>query len=272
MAVYDKYGNRIDEGADKLMLDYDSVVISCNHRGYSAVAPENTIPAYKLSKRMGFNYVETDVSFTSDGVPMLLHDATIDRTSNGTGTLSNMTYDEVRQYDFGSWKSAAYAGTTIPTLEEFLALCRSIMLHPYIELKDNGGYTQAQIQQVVDLVNKYGMRGKCSYISFSSTYLNYVKNYDPYAILGFLKSTASTSDITGTCTNLQTGTNLVFFAPKYTAITSSIVTAAANAKIPIRTWTINDASTMLGLDPYVTGITSDNIIAGKVLFDANIND
>lgn len=272
MAVYDKNGNRIDEGSDTLNLDYDAIVISCNHRGYSAVAPENTLPAYRLSKKMGFNWVETDVSFTSDGVPMLLHDATIDRTSNGTGTLSDMTYDQVRQYDFGSWKSSVYAGTVIPTLEEFLALCRAIMLYPYIELKDNGGYTEAQIQQVVDLVNKYGMRGKCAYISFSSTYLTYVKNYDPYATLGFLKSTASASDITTTCANLQTGTNLVFFAPKYTAITTSIVNTAATAKIPIRTWTINDASTMLGLDPYVTGITSDNLIGGKVLYDANIDD
>lgn len=271
MAVYDKYGNKIDEGADELNLDYDAVVISCNHRGYSAVAPENTLPAYRLSKQMGFKYVETDISFTSDGVPMLLHDATIDRTSNGSGTLANMTYEQVRQYDFGSWKSSEYAGTVIPTLAEFLELCRALMLHPYIELKDNGNYTQAQIQQIVDLVSSYGLKGKVTYISFSSTYLGYVKAYDPDATLGFLKSTASTSDIT-TCTNLKTETNLVFFAPKYTAITTAIVNACIEADIPIRTWTINDASVMLGLNPYVSGITSDNIIAGKVLYENFIND
>ena len=267
MAVYDKNGNRIDEGY-KLDLNYDAVVISCNHRGYSTVAPENTIPAYQLSKQKGFNYVETDVSFTSDGVPMLLHDATIDRTSNGSGTLSNMTYEQVRQYDFGSWKSSAYAGTVIPTLEEFLALCRAIMLHPYIELKDNGNYTQAQIQQIVDLVNKYGLRGKVSYISFSTTYLGYVKAYEPSATLGYLNSNASASHVS-TCNNLKTDTNLVFYAPKYTTLTDAICNSFATAKIPIRVWTVNDSSAMLSMNPYVTGITSDNIIAGKVLYEAN---
>ena len=135
MAIYDINGNRIDESATGTALNYDATILSVNHRGYSTVAPENTLPAYKLSKRMGFNYVETDVSFTSDGVAMLLHDATIDRTSNGSGTLANMTYDEVRQYDFGSWKSSAYAGTVIPTLAEFLSLCKNIMLHPSHQAK-----------------------------------------------------------------------------------------------------------------------------------------
>lgn len=267
MAIYDINGNpvAVDSG-----IDYDATVISCNHRGYSTVAPENTLPAYKLSKKMGFTYVETDVSFTSDGVPMLLHDATIDRTSNGSGTLSEMTYDQVRQYDFGSWKSSAYAGTVIPTLEEFLALCKSIILHPYIELKDNGGYTEAQIQQVVDMVNAYGLRGKVSYISFSSTYLGYVKNYDAEATLGFIKSSPAASDIT-TCQNLSTESNLVFYAPKYTNLTDAFVETLASAKIPCRVWTVNTANAILTLNPYVTGITSDSLIAGKILYDANID-
>ena len=83
----------------------NSGVLSVNHRGYSAIAPENTLPAYRLSKEKGFRYVETDVSFTSDGVPVLLHDASIDRTSDGTGKIAEMTFEQVRQYDFGSWKS-----------------------------------------------------------------------------------------------------------------------------------------------------------------------
>ena len=265
MAVYDRLGNRIDE---HMFLDFDATVKSVNHRGYSAVAPENTLPAYKLSKQMGFNYVETDVSFTSDGVPMLLHDATIDRTSNGTGTLSQMTYDEVRQYDFGSWKSSAYAGTVIPTLAEFLDLCRNIMLYPYIELKDNGGYTQAQIQQIVDVVNAHGMKGKVTYISFSTTYLGYVKNYDPYARLGFLKTTAATSDVT-TVNNLKTGTNEVFMDTNYTKLTSTALNAFISAQIPMEVYTVNTASAVIGLNSYISGITSDSQLAGKVLYEAN---
>lgn len=268
MAVYDINGNLIgiDTVPEEKNLNYDANILSVNHRGYSTVAPENTIPAYILSKKMGFNYVETDISFTSDGIPMLLHDSKIDRTSDGSGSLSQMTYEQVRQYDFGSWKSQVYAGTKIPTLDEFLYLCKSIMLHPYLELKSNGAYTQAQIQQIVDMVESYGLRGKVSYISFNSTYLGYVKDYDPEARLGFLKSSYASSDIT-TCNGLKTTKNKVFYDAGHSTITQSVCDSFMAEDIPIEAWTVNSADTMLGLNKYVSGITSDNLIAGKVLYD-----
>jgi glycerophosphoryl diester phosphodiesterase len=274
MSVYDINGNEIGNYVDpssidvkEKNLDYDATVKSVNHRGYSTEAPENTLPAYILSKQKGFNYVETDVSFTSDGVAMLLHDATIDRTSNGSGTLANMTYAQVRQYDFGSWKNAKYAGTKIPTLDEFLALCKAIMLHPYIELKSNGGYTQALIKGVVDAVHAHGLKGKVTYISFSSEYLGYVKNYDDEARLGFLSS-PKTSDLT-ICQGLKTTKNSVFYDVSYynNAITQEICDAYTAADIPIEAWTVDSSSDMLGLNKYVSGITSNNLIAGKVLYD-----
>lgn len=263
MGIYDKNGYT-------LIPNYDSTMFSVNHRGYSTIAPENTLPAYRLSKKMGFNYVETDVSFTSDGVAMLLHDSTIDRTSNGSGTLSQMTYEQVRQYDFGSWKSPMYAGTKIPTLAEFLDLCRCIMLKPWIELKDNGGYTQAQIEGIVDMVKDYGLQGVASYISFSATFLGYVKNHDPKATLGFLTSNANTGHVS-TCQNLQTGSNEVFYDVKYSALSDNVINAFKAADIPIRVWTVNDESVVRSLNPFITGVTSDNVLAGKVLYDANID-
>ena len=112
--LYDIYGTKLTMEA--VSMDYDRSVKGVNHRGYSTVAPENTLPAYVLSRKMGFQYAECDVSFTSDGVPVLLHDSTIDRTSDGSGSIGSLTLEEVRQYDFGSWKGEQYAGTKIPTL------------------------------------------------------------------------------------------------------------------------------------------------------------
>lgn len=249
-------------------LDYDMLILNVNHRGFNGVAPENTLPAYILSKKMGFNYVETDVSFTSDGVAVLLHDATIDRTSNGTGAITSMTYQQVLQYDFGSWKSQEYAGTKIPTLAEFLDLCRSIMLYPYIELKRTGNYTQARIESIVDMVQAYGMKGKVTYISFDATYLGYVKNHDPDARLGFLKNSYEASDV-ATCLNLRTGTNQVFYDTGYynDKITQSMCDAFMAENIPVEAWTVDSTDVILGLNKYVSGVTSDNLIAGKVLYD-----
>lgn len=268
MAVYNINGDLIgiDSVPEEKNLNYDANVLSVNHRGYSTDAPENTIPAYILSKKKGFNFVETDVSFTSDGVPVLLHDNTIDRTSNGSGNINNLTYAQVRTYDFGSWKSASYAGTKIPSLAEFLQLCKSIMLHPYIELKSNGSYTKEQVQQIVDMVRAHGLRGKVSYISFSSTFLGYVKDYDPEARLGFLKSSYASSDIT-TCNSLKTTKNSVFYDVGHGAITQAVCDSFMAEDIPIEAWTVNSSETILGLNKYVSGITSDNLIAGKVLYE-----
>ena len=141
-------------------------VRSINHRGYCLEAPENTLSAYKLSARKGFRYVECDVSFTSDNIPVLLHDNTINRTSNWTGTIGELTLEQVKQYDFGSWFSPNYTGEKIPTFEEFIALCRKLGLHPYIEIKSVSGITEDHIKSIVNIVKRYGMKDKVTYISF----------------------------------------------------------------------------------------------------------
>lgn len=284
MAAYDINGNRVDydgaplaarmdamEAESIITKDYDANVRSVNHRGYSAVAPENTLPAYKLSKKMGFNYAETDVSFTRDGVAVCLHDATIDRTSDGTGNINDLTFAQVRTYDFGSWKDPKYAGTKIPTLEEFLLLCKRIMLHPYIELKASAEYTEAQIRSIVDMVHACGMKGKVTYISFSATFLGYVRDYDAEARLGILKNSVTTSDITA-IENLQTGSNEVYCGVSYYSgtITDAVCADFAAAGIPIEAWTIDSAADMLALNRYVSGITSNSLIGGKVLYDAEM--
>ena len=222
-------GAVIPQSENATMIDYDKNVHSVNHRGYSANAPENTIPAYILSKLMGFTYVEADVSFTSDGVAVLLHDATIDRTSNGSGSISDMTYAEVSEYDFGSWKSSAYAGTKIATFDEFIVLCKRIGLHPYIELKDNGNYTTEQIQGLVATVKACGMAGKVTWISFNDTFLSYVKTADPTARLGYLASGNVSATMVSKAQALRSGENEVFLDTKYSNLTDSGVQLCIDA-------------------------------------------
>ena len=260
--MYDYQGNQVSDNVTA--LNYDLTVKAVAHRGYSAVAPENTLPAYKLAKANGFFYAETDVSFTSDGVPVCLHDATIDRTSDGTGNINSLTWAQVQQYDFGSWKSSAYAGTKIPSLQQFLELCRSIILHPYIELKNSATYTEAQIQSIVDLVEACGLKGKVTYISFNETYLGYVKAYDSAARLGYLSSSVSASVIS-TVQGLKTTYNEVYLGTS--SYGSSAVSTCKAAHVPMEVWTIDSADTIKGLDPYITGVTSNYLIAGKVLYE-----
>lgn len=243
--------------------EYD--ILAINHRGYSKEAPENTIPAYILSKQKGYNYVECDVSFTADGVAVLLHDETIDRTSNGSGNISQLTYQQVLQYDFGSWFAAKYAGIKIPTFSEFIKYCKGLGLHPYIELKSNGGYTKEQIGQVVNEVELCGMKGRVTYISFSATFLGYVKEHDPQARLGYIANI--TSSTIAEAVALKTGENEVFMDVNYTYITDSKISSCAANDLPVEVWTVNQASVIKGLHPYISGVTSDNQHFGNILKD-----
>lgn len=257
----------IDALSNYAVSAYDMNVKAINHRGYSVGAPENTIPAYIMSREKGFTYVECDVSFTKDGVAVLLHDATIDRTSNGSGNISSLTYEQVLQYDFGSWFSADYEGVKIPTLDEFLITCKGLGVHPYIELKSNGSYTQAQITQIVKQVEECGMKGKVTYISFSNTFLSYVKNADGAARLGLLANPLNSSKITQAVA-LKTSTNEVFVDAKLSTITEALISSCISNGLPLEAWTVNTESEIINMPSYISGVTSDNLIAGKVLYES----
>lgn len=239
--------------------DYSSSFVrGINHRGYNYIAPENTIPAYVLSKKYGFDTVETDISFTSDGVPVLLHDDTVDRTSNGTGNISSMTYEEARALDFGSWKSEEYTGTKIPSFDEFVKLCRDIGLNIYAELK--GTITQEQAELVAGIIKKYHMENNTTWISFSSVNLAKMVTLFPTARIGFVVSTVSASTIT-TASNLKNGTNEVFI--DCPSITNALVEDCITAGIGVERWTINTRDAIINSNSYISGFTSDSLNAGK---------
>ncbi len=92
------------------------------HRGDRADAPENTMPAFEAAFAGGLEFVETDVQLTADGFAVLLHDETVDRTTDGTGAVAELTLAEVQALDAGSWFGPEFAGTRIPQLGEFLDL------------------------------------------------------------------------------------------------------------------------------------------------------
>lgn len=107
------------------------------HRGDRADAPENTMPAFRAAFASGLDIVETDVQLTADRHPVLLHDATVDRTTNGTGAVADLTLAEVESLDAGSWYAKRFAGTRIPQLGEFLDLLAATpRTRALVELKE----------------------------------------------------------------------------------------------------------------------------------------
>ncbi len=119
------------------------------HRGASAHAPENTVPAVELAARMGARWIETDVRLTAEGGLVMIHDATLDRTTSGRGPVSHHTVEEIQALDAGSWFGASHAGTRVPTLAEFLTAVLDCGLCLQLELKENSGLEEPLVEAVV---------------------------------------------------------------------------------------------------------------------------
>ncbi len=239
------------------------IVNSVNHRGH-ILAPENTLSAFRLSHEMGFNAVECDVNFTADGVPVLLHDETIDRTSNGTGNIGSLTFEQVRQYDFGSWKSTEYVGEKIPSFEEFLQLCEELKLHAYIELKED--MSDAQIALISSLIDKYDVEH--TWISFHTGSLQGIMALRPDDRYGLLVGSCSTSAVDTVKGWIDDGYDS-FLDCNYSSLADENIQYCIDNNVPLEIWTINDKFLLLLMHEYISGFTSDKVNANAILNDSD---
>ena len=137
-----------------------------SHRGGSATAPENTLPAITAALEGGIGYVEVDVALTADGHAVLMHDAKVDRTTNGTGRLQELTLAQVRTLDAGSWFDPSFAGTTVPAFVEFLDTLAASGGRAIIELK--GVWDAAAIDAALADVVARGLEREIAVASFDA--------------------------------------------------------------------------------------------------------
>ena len=266
LSVICLFGCSKSDKDESIPVDYSYIINSINHRGYYT-APENTLAAFYASYQNGFTMVECDVSFTKDGYAVIIHDDFVDRTSNGAGKIGSLTLEEVRALDFGSWKSPEFTGEKIPTFEEFIALCRDFSLRPYIEIK---GATAEQAKLLVNTVIDFGMNDKVTWISFSKSHLKSVLEVDLYARVGFLTNSITEESI-HKAVDLRTDNNNVFINCNFRNVDSDAIEMCKNSLVPLEVWTVNEEQDILNLDPYISGVTSDMLIAGKVIYENDHN-
>lgn len=155
-----------------------SSVIVSGHRGYKARYPENTLLAFQQALEIGVDMLEFDLRMTKDGHVVVIHDETVDRTTNGTGKVSDMTLSELQKLDAGGWFGPAFEGLKIPTFEQ---LCE--LLVPYPELLLNVEIKRArQARETVDAaiatLERYGYMPRSVFVCFDADILGYM--YDRY--------------------------------------------------------------------------------------------
>ncbi|WP_245208035.1 glycerophosphodiester phosphodiesterase [Sediminibacillus dalangtanensis] len=152
-------------------------MLNISHRGASGYAPEHTIAAYELGVEMKGDYIEVDLQMTKDGELIAMHDETVDRTTDGTGRVGEMTLEEIKQLDAGTWfneqypelAKPEYAGLEVPTLREIFDHFGKSK-HYYIETKSPDVYPGME-EKLVDLLEDYkltGVNGRSSNVIIQS--------------------------------------------------------------------------------------------------------
>ncbi len=236
-------------------------VANIAHRGGASLAPENTMAAFKNAISLKVEYFELDVFLSADDSLMIMHDATINRTTTGTGSITALTYSVLRTYDAGIKFSAQFAGEKIPTLMEALTLAKNA---PYnvgvvIEIK---GTTTGIVGKVVKMVKELNLQNRVIISSFNFSQVTESRTIDPTIATQLFGSSNSNAIID------QLSTAGINWYGSSAAPTKAFVDYAHSKNIKFNCWTINSAATMvnyiaLGVD----GITTDNPALMKSVTD-----
>lgn len=156
------------------------------HRGASGTHPENTMAAFKKAVSLPIEGVELDVHLSKDGVPVVIHDEAVDRTTDGAGFVKDLTFDELKELDAGSWFSEEFRGERIPSLREVLELFAGTGHRLNIELKSDIFPYPGMREKVIGLVKEFGLGRRVILSSFDHETIRAAKQEAPDLETGVL--------------------------------------------------------------------------------------
>ena len=152
------------------------MIDSIAHRGANKEAPENTMPAFLAAYESGATHIECDIRLTADNVPIIIHDATLDRTTNGSGHVDQCTYKTIESLDAGSWFSAKFKGIKVPKLEELLNWQKKHDVTLHLEIKPmNDKNILGGVNIILEQVHKLANMDKIYLLSFHYDILKRLK-------------------------------------------------------------------------------------------------
>ena len=213
------------------------------HRGVPSKAPENTLPSFQLALEAGADGIELDVILSKDKHPIVMHDFKLGRTASIKGLVQEMTFEEIKKADAGSWYGEQFKGVEIPTLAEVFDLVGDKLLIN-IELKMHASDRTSDLAEiVVKLVEQYQLEDTVIYSSFNPHALAHVKSLNPQASIGLL----SIGNWMGKLVNFFYGRN--YLHPEAYHLSANLVTAkwiknAHRKGIKVRSYTVNQISQM----------------------------
>lgn len=222
------------------------------HRGASGHAPENTLAAFERAVQLGALFIETDVHLTRDAQFVTIHDATVDRTTNGHGSVQQFTLAELRDLDAGQWFDRQFSGQRIPTLDEALAFSRKHDVVFYFEIKYDAAW--GMHHALAAALHGSGNTALSIVISFDPSTLLSLRRLDASIMLGLLAEDAKPDLVKKA---LDCGARQI--CPRFDVVTPQLVEEAHRSELHVVTWTVNEREQMraaikLGVDGIMTDL------------------
>jgi glycerophosphoryl diester phosphodiesterase len=211
------------------------------HRGAAADAPENTLAAFELALDQGAAALELDVHLSADGLPVVIHDLRLDRTTSGRGLIGEHTLAEIRRLDAGSWFNhqypararARYSAQRIPLLTEVLALAQARQCRVFVEIK-TGGKTYPGIEaKVLEEIHRAGMQAQATIMSFDPKVLRTIRKLDLEIALG------ANSDRPVAALRRARSLSARYVVPHWALATPRFIRRAHAAGLQVIVWTVN---------------------------------
>jgi len=228
-------------------------MLTVAHRGASRYAPENTLPAFRLALDEGVPAVECDVQRTHDGRLVIIHDQTVERTTDGHGAVASMTLEALRRLDAGRWFAPAFAGTRIPLLDEVLDLVRGRALLQ-IEVKNAPTFYDGIEQQALDAIRHRGMEEHVLLMSFDHHSVRTVRRLSAHSPAGIIYAARLVDAPAAAC---AAGADALCVHWSY--VTEDVVADAHAAGLGVLVWTVDDEDVFRRLRALgVDGITSND--------------
>lgn len=226
-------------------------MLAIAHRGASGHAPENTFAAFRKAVAMGAVFIETDLQLSRDARFVAIHDPTVNRTTNGQGSVNEMTLADLRRLDAGSWFGSEFAGERIPTIEEIMEFSRKHDVVFYLEMKPSGAWGGEHA--LISAVRDAGEIARTVVISFDPVILASVRKIEPTLMTGLLYEGQIPDPIERA---LEIGARQL--AVRGDLVTPRLLREARQRDLQVVCWTVNHPAHMrLLVEAGVDGLISD---------------
>lgn len=156
------------------------------HRGFSAIAPENTLAAFELAIAYGTHSIEFDLQLSADGVPVVFHDASLERITGTANPVRETTLQDLQKLDAGVWFSDRFTGEKIPTLKEALGILKQVPKFLYFDVKPHCQWSDAQVEDLVKILQSEKVLEKCVITSFNPQFLDRVRQVSQELAIGHI--------------------------------------------------------------------------------------